>query len=249
MVKGELEMDMLVDEYLRYLRDKKQVSDNTFSSYRRDIKKLIQYLSERDIREITKVRSDTIREYLNYLKESDYATSTITRNFIAVRSFFRYIYDRGYIPVNPSEWIQLPKGKSKPNIVLSKEEMEALLKQPTGLSFKGLRDRAMLLLLYDTKISISELVNLKVEELDFSHDRIICKGQENGKVYPFHKQTREALKEHIKYAALSKEAWLFPNRYGKPMSRQGFWKIVKNYAKEAGIEKEITLYSIKQGEI
>lgn len=242
-------MDMLVDEYLVYLRDKKQVSDNTFSSYRRDLKKLVQYLKDQKIMEITNVKSDTIQEYLNYLKNSDYAISTITRNFIAVRSFFRYMYDNNYIDTNPSEWIQLPKGKSNPNTILSKEEMESLLKQPAGLSFKGLRDKAMLLLLYDTKISISELVNLKVEELDFSHDRIICRGQGNGKVYPFHKLTREALKEHIRYAELGQEDWLFPNRYGKPMSRQGFWKIVKNYAKEAGIEKEITLYSIKQGEI
>lgn len=242
-------MEKLVDEYLTYLRDTKQVSDNTFSSYRRDLRKLVQYLKEQDILDITKVGNQTIQEYLDYLKESNYAIATVTRNFIAVRSFFRFLYSNGYIETNPSEWIQLPKVKSNPNIVLNKEEMEALLKQPAGMSFKGLRDRAMLLLLYDTKILISELVNLKVGELDFDHDRIVCKGEEKGRCYPFHLQTREALKEHIRYAELGVHDWLFPNRYGKPMSRQGFWKIVKNYAKEAGIEKEITLYSIKQGEV
>ena len=242
-------MEILVDEYLEYLRDTKQVSNNTYSSYRRDLKKLVQYLKEQNIFEITNVKSETIQAYLNYLKGSGYAVATITRNFIAVRSFFRFLYSRGKIEKNPSEWIQLPKVKSNPSTVLSRAEMEALLKQPVGLSFKGLRDRAMLLLLYDTKISISELVNLKVEELDFTQDRIVLNSGDNGRRYSFHNQTKEALEEHIHYAELTKEDWLFPNRYGKPMSRQGFWKIVKNYAKEAGIEKEITLYSIKQGEV
>jgi integrase/recombinase XerD len=242
-------MDMLMDEYLKYLQDEKHVSDNTFSSYRRDLKKLIRYLREHGIQEGRNVDSNIIQGYLDNLKESNYAISSITRNFIAVRSFFRYLYDKGYISENPSEWARPPKGKSNPNTVLSKEEMAALLKQPTGMSFKGLRDRAMLLLLYDTKISILDLVHLKVGELDFQNDRIVCKNRDKGRMFPFHEETKKALKEHINYSELGEEDWLFPNRYGNPMSRQGFWKIVKNYAKESGIEKEISLYSIKQGEI
>lgn len=242
-------MEMLVNEYLKYLRDKKQVSDNTFSSYRRDLKKLIKYLTEQGILDLTKVTNDTIQDYLAHLKESNYAIATITRNFIAVRSFFRFLYNAGYIEKNPSEWIQLPKGKSNPNTVLTKEEMEDLLKQSAGVSFKGLRDKAMLLLLYDTKVSISELVTLKVEDINFGSSRIEGIGGENGRSYPFHQKTWEALKEHIHYSSLKPTDWLFPNRYGNPMSRQGFWKTVKNYAKEAKIEKEITLYSIKQGEV
>lgn len=242
-------MEILVNEYLEYLRDKKKVSDNTFSSYRRDLKKLVQYLKEQDILDLTKVTSDTIQEYLTYLKENNYAIATITRNFIAVKSLFRFLFNCGYIEQNPSEWIQLPKVKSNPNTVLTKEEMAALLQQSTGVSFKGLRDKAMLLLLYDTKISISELVNLKVGNINFDHSRIDVVGGENGRTYPFHEKTSDALKEHIQYSSLKKSDWLFPNRYGNPMSRQGFWKTVKNYAKEANIEKEITLYSIKQGEV
>lgn len=242
-------MEILVTEYLKYLQDKKQVSDNTFSSYRRDLKKLVQYLKGQDILDFSKVTSDIIKDYLTHLKDSNYAIATITRNFIAVRSFFRFLSSGGYIEHNPSEWIQLPKVKSNPNIVLTKEEMEDLLKQSGGVSFKGLRDKAMLLVLYNTKISISELVNLKVEEINFGDNRIDMGSGENGKTYPFNQKTREALEEHIHYSGLGKRDWLFPNRYGNPMSRQGFWKSVKNYAKEANIKKEITLYSIKQGEI
>lgn len=249
LLKEESGMEILVNEYLEYLRDKKKVSDNTFSSYRRDLKKLVQYLIEQDILDLTKVTSDTIQEYLTYLKESNYAIATITRNFIAVKSLFRFLYNGGYIEQNPSEWIQLPKVQSNPNTVLTKGEMEALLQQSTGVSFKGLRDKAMLLLLYDTKISISELVNLKVENINFDHSRIDIVSGENGRNYPFHEKTHNALEEHIQYSSLKKTDWLFPNRYGNPMSRQGFWKTVKNYAKEANIEKEITLYSIKQGEV
>lgn len=240
-------MEILVNKYLKYLQEKKQVSDNTFLSYRRDLKKLMQYLKEQDILDIGEVTSDTIQEYLIYLNENNYAIATITRNFIAVRSFFRFLFHNGEIAQNPSEWIQLPKVESQPNLVVTKEEMEDLLKQSAGLSFKGLRDKAMLLLLYDTKISISDLVNLKVEEIDFDSCRI--EEVSSGKVYPFHQKTKDALQEHIDYSGLKKMDWLFPNRYGNPMSRQGFWKTVKNYAKEANLEKEITLYSIKQGEI
>ncbi|MDO4555623.1 MAG: tyrosine-type recombinase/integrase [Lachnospiraceae bacterium] len=242
-------MERLVDRYLKYLREAQKVSKNTYASYRRDLKKLIQFFNQKEIMDISEVESATIQEYLDYLKDRGYAVATITRNFMAVRSFFRYLYNDGHIKGNPSEWIHLPKAISNPNTVLCKEEMEALLKQPTGMSFKGLRDRAMLLLLYDTKISISELVNLKVNEIHFSQQEVRLQGQFQNRLYTFQQETKDALKDHIRYAELKEDDWLFPNRYGTPMSRQGFWKIVKNYAKEAGIKKEITLYSIKQGEV
>lgn len=244
-------MHILVDEYLVYLHEKKQVSANTFSSYGRDLKKFMEYLTKQRITEISDVTDKVMENYFAFLKENSYAASTITRNFIVVRSFFRYLIQNGHINHNPSEGIKLPKGeqKSNPNVILTRQEMESLVKQPAGLSFKELRDRAMLLLLYDTKISISELVNLKVKELDFQEKQVICKKGDNLKYYPFREQTSDVLKEHIQYNELEKEDWLFQNRYGKPMSRQGFWKSVKNYAKKAGIEKDISLYSIKQGEI
>ena len=150
---------------------------------------------------------------------------------------------------NPSHQIKLPKAVSKPNTVLSKDEMERLVSKPAAFSFKGLRDRAMLLLLYDTKISISDLVRLRISSIDFERSILVCDKEGHKCEYSLNPNTKEAIDVYVRYRNMENDDWLFPNRYGNPMSRQGFWKTIKNYAKEIGIEKEITLFSIKQGEI
>ena len=249
ILKGDRRMVKLVDEYLFFLHNGKQVSENTYKSYSRDLKKLVVFLEENGIEDLTKVDNEMLQSYMDYLQKYDYAASTITRSFIAIKSFYTYLCDKEYLDVNPAIGMILPKASGIPNPVLNKEEMERLLNPPVVFSFKGLRDRAMLLLLYNTKISISDLVKLKVSTVDFERECLICLNSKHQKAYPMNTETKEALETYIKYRKLQPEDWLFPNRYGNPMSRQGFWKTIKNYAKEIGIEKEITLYSIKQGEL
>jgi len=242
-------MIKLVDEYLVFLHNRKQVSENTFKSYSRDLKKLITFLESKGIKELSEVDSETLQSYMNHLKDYDYASSTITRSFIAIKSLFSYLCDIEYMDRNPVIGIKPPKAEGVPNPILTKTEMEKLLTPPVVFSFKGLRDRAMLLLLYNTKISISELVKLKVAAIDFERNCLTCLTNKHRKIYAMNEDTKEALETYIEYRKLESKDWLFPNRYGNPMSRQGFWKTIKNYAKEIGIEKEITLYSIKQGEL
>ena len=242
-------MIKLVDEYLVFLHNEKQVSDNTYKSYSRDLKKLVSYLEKNGVRELREIDSDVLQSYMNYLQSCDYAASTITRSFIAIKSLYQYLCDIHYMDLNPAIGMKLPKAEGNPTPVLNKAEMERLLNPPVVFSFKGLRDRAMVLLLYNTKISISELVKLKVSAVDFEKGCLVCFVNKQVKTYPMNEDTKEALETYIEYRKLEPEDWLFPNRYGNPMSRQGFWKIIKNYAKESGIEKDITLYSIKQGEL
>lgn len=242
-------MIKLVDEYLVFLHKGKQVSENTLKSYSRDLKKLIVFLKENEIDDLTTVDNGILQSYMDYLRKYDYAASTITRSFIAIKSLYTYLCDMAYMDVNPAVGIKLPKAEGNPNPVLNRNEMDKLLNPPVVFSFKGLRDRAMLLLLYNTKISISDLVKLKVSAVDFENSMLVCSGAKNRKTYPIHSDTKEALETYIQYRKLETNDWLFPNRYGNPMSRQGFWKTIKNYAKEVGIEKDITLYSIKQGEL
>jgi integrase/recombinase XerD len=213
------------------------------------LKKLVIFLEQKGISDFKDVDSAVLQSYMDYLIEYDYAASTITRNFIAIKSLFSYLCDIEYTDMNPAIGIKLPKVEGTPNTILNKEEMEKLLNPPVVFSFKGLRDRAMLLLLYNTKISISELVKLKVSAIDFNKNCLISTNNKQKKVYSMSDDAKEALTTYIEYRRLSSDDWLFPNRYGTPMSRQGFWKTIKNYAKEIGIEKEITLYSIKQGEL
>ncbi len=242
-------MIRLVDEYLVFLHNGKQVSDNTYKSYSRDLKKLVSYLEKNGIVELKAVNSDMLQSYMNYLQSYDYAASTITRSFIAIKSLYQYLCDIHYMDSNPVVGIKLPKAEGNPTPVLNKAEMEKLLNPPVVFSFKGLRDRAMVLLLYNTKISISELVKLKVSAVDFYNGCLVCSNGKHVKTYSMNEDTKEALETYIGYRKLEASDWLFPNRYGNPMSRQGFWKTIKNYAKEYGIEKDITLYSIKQGEL
>lgn len=242
-------MVKLVDEYLVFLHNTKQVSENTFKSYSRDLKKLVEYLNKKGITDLREVDSSTLQDYMSYLQENDYAASTITRSFIAIKSLYTFLCNEEYMENNPGIMIKLPKPEGRPNTVLNKTEMEHLLNPPVVFSFKGLRDRAMLLLLYNTKISISELVKLKVFAIDFEEQKLICWKGRQKREYPMNDDTKEALQTYIEYRRMDSDDWLFPNRYGNPMSRQGFWKTIKNYAKEIGIEKEITLYSIKQGEL
>lgn len=242
-------MVKLVDEYLVFLYKAKQVSENTFKSYSRDLKKLVTFLEDNGIENFKKVDNTVLQKYMDYLQTNGYAAATITRSFIAIKSLYSYLCNMEYVKTNPAIGMKLPKVEGKPNPVLNKMEMEKLLNPPVVFSFKGLRDRAMLLLLYNTKISISELVRLKVSALDFDNKVLICQDNRHSREYPMNHDTQEALETYVKYRKLDSEDWLFPNRYGNPMSRQGFWKIIKNYAKEIGIEKDITLYSIKQGEL
>lgn len=244
-------MEKLVNEYLIFMHNTKQVSENTFKSYSRDLEKFVLYLNAREIYDFKNVDMEMLKEYISYQKNMGYAASTITRSFIAIKSFYSFLCHVEYMDYNPAETMKLPRPEGRPNAVLKKDEMEKLLKTPVVLSSKGLRDRAMLLLLYYTKISILDLVKLKVSAIDFSEQRLCCEHGNVKRSYLINDETREALHNYLDFREIEEGAdeWLFPNRYGDAMSRQGFWKAIKNYAKDVGIEKEITLYSIKQGEL
>ena len=242
-------MNNFLEEYLVYLRYEKQVSDNTYSSYGRDLKKWLAYLAQNGVNRIQDVKQKHLQDYIDYLNREEYAPTTVTRSFIAMKSFLKFLCMRGVLSENPAGMIELPKAFVKPNLKLTKKEMDTLLNPPVVFSFKGLRDRAMLLLLYNTKISISDMVRLKVSAIDFEQNRLVYEKDGQCKTCSFGPEVEEALSVYIEYKRLTKDEWLFPNRYGNPMSRQGFWKTIKTYASDLGIEKDITLYSIKQGEI
>lgn len=244
-------MEKLVNEYLIFMHNIKQVSENTFKSYSRDMEKFILYLNARGIYDFKNVDMQMLQEYITYQKNMGYAASTITRSFIAIKSFYGFLCHIDYMDHNPAGTMKLPRPEGRPNAVLKKDEMEKLLKPPVVVTLKGLRDRAMLLLLYYTKISILELVKLKVSAIDFSEQRLCCEQGGVKRSYLLNDETSMALHAYLDFRQIEEGAddWLFSNRYGEALSRQGFWKAIKNYAKEAGIEKEITLYSIKQGEL
>lgn len=240
-------MEKLIEKYLLFLHNGKHVSKNTYLSYQRDLKKWLSYMQDKELTDISQVDGRLLQQYFDNLEEQGYASSTRARKIIVIKSLFRYLCMEGDVESNPANEVHIPKAVTKPNVVLSKTEMKKLLEQPMVQSFKGLRDRAMLLVLYDTKISISRLVQLKIESVDMERQCLVC--LEKGQEYVLKNVTKDVLQNYLQCKELKKSEWLFPNRYGKPMSRQGFWKIIKNYTQELGMEKDITLFSIKQGEV
>ncbi|MCI8598210.1 MAG: tyrosine-type recombinase/integrase, partial [Lachnospiraceae bacterium] len=166
------------------------------------------------------------------------------------KAFYLYMLKNGEIAKDPAENLKAPKVKKKVPDILSVADMAKLLEQPGNRTPKGLRDRAMLELLYATGIRVTELISLKVEDINWKLDYIVCRDRNRERIIPFGSKARDALEKYMKYARQElvgdKECnMLFPNCSGESMSRQGFWKLLKQYVRQAGIEMEITPHTLR----
>ncbi len=235
-----------MDTFFSYLADEKKVSENTLLSYRRDLQKLDYFCRSLSITEPTQISASNLKAYLVYLEEGNFKAATISRNVATIHSFFHYLYKEHMVEEDVSECLQAPKIEKKPPEVLTVEQVTRLLDQPSGDDPKELRDKAMLELLYATGIRVSELIGLTVDALDQGHDLLIC----GERTIPYGLHARAALLRYLEEGRdqllKGKESdVLFPSCLGEPMSRQGFWKILKNYGKQAGIETDITPHTLR----
>lgn len=235
--------------FIEYLKRVKGISKNTEVSYKSDLIKLSKFLSEQGIEDIEKSTSTNLNSFILFLEKSGRASSSISRCIASIKAFFQYLLIDNKIDKDPSIRLKSPKVIKKAPEVLSIEEVTVLLEQPTGNNPKEIRDKAMLELLYATGIRVSELINLKITDINMQMDYIVCKESSKERVIPFGTQAKAALVEYFKYSRdkLMKveNGYLFTNYVGKPMSRQGFWKIVKHYAEKAGIQSEITPHTFR----
>ena len=244
-------MENAVQEFIEYLRVTRKSSDNTLVSYRRDLNKLTGYLQEvREISDWKAVTETDLNAYLLYLEKGSYAASSISRSVASCHAFFQYLRDRNRISSDPSRMLRPPKAERKLPGVISVEEVDALLSQPSETTAKGLRDRAMLELLYATGIRVSELIGLKMEQLNLQMEYVICEDRTKERIIPFGNTAKKALAAYLAgpRAELLKGKTsddLFVNCSGGSMSRQGFWKVLKGYAQTAGIRGEITPHTLR----
>ena len=244
-------MENAVQEFIEYLRVTRKSSDNTLVSYRRDLNKLTGYLQEvREISDWKAVTETDLNAYLLYLEKGSYAASSISRSVASCHAFFQYLRDRNRISSDPSRMLRPPKAERKLPGVISVEEVDALLSQPSETTAKGLRDRAMLELLYATGIRVSELIGLKMEHLNLQMEYVICEDRSKERIIPFGNTAKKALAAYLAgpRAELLKGKTsddLFVNCSGGSMSRQGFWKVLKGYAQTAGIRGEITPHTLR----
>ena len=242
-------MKELLLEYEEYLR-KEKVAENTLSSYLRDAEAFLSYLKEGRIKSPLNVKKITIDAYVERLKDLGRANSTISRTVAALRKFYGFLQQSGKIEKNPVNTIEVPRVKKKVPEALTTREIVKLLNQPKPTDLKGIRDKAMLELLYATGIKVSEIITLTLRDVDLKGGMISCGTDKNERYIPIGKEAADALDEYIKKARgyMTKETKvknLFVNCSGTPLTRQGFWKILRVYAQQAGIKTQINAQTLR----
>lgn len=242
-------MEQEIREFIDYLHNTKKTSQNTEVSYQRDLTKMAVYLQTKGIDAVEEVREFDLMGYLDYMEKEDFASSTISRSVASMRAFFQHMLALHRIEANPADSLKSPKVEKKLPEILSIQEVDNLLKQPDLTTPKGIRDKAMLELLYATGMRVSELIHLEVLDVNLQMGYVIC--QENKeRIIPIGSVSREALEVYLDkgrnvFVKDDSEKALFTNCSGKPMSRQGFWKMLKGYAEDAGIHSDITPHTLR----
>lgn len=250
MGNGEGTMEEQIQCFIAYLRQVKILSDNTILSYQRDLRQLERYLErERGIRNFDEVSADHLKEYFQILGREKKASS-VSRCMSTVRALYRYMTKMHMVKADITEQLRTPKQDREIPEALNAEEIRLLVEQPSGDKPRQQRDRAILELLYATGIRVSELIALRVSDVNLKLGFLHCREGDRERVIPFGNHARAALLQYLDQGreTLLSDARcdiLFVNYSGMPMSRQGVWKLVRRYGEQAGIQKEVTPHSLR----
>lgn len=244
-------LDILVDQYVNYLVFEKGLSKKTIESYSSDLTRYLEFLKQKGINNITDADTPLILKHLIALRESGLGSKSCARHLISLRGFYRFLAQEKILKFDPAKLIDLPKSGLKLPDVLSVSEVNLLLNIPNTKNPLGKRNAAMLELLYAAGLRVSELVNLKFLDvnLEACFVRVLGKGSKE-RIVPFGIHAKNKIDDYIINARplLLKDRisqYLFVARAGQPMTRQGFWKLLKQYTKQAGITKKITPHSLR----
>lgn len=241
-------MNELVDRYLQYITEDKKLSLNTIDAYRRDITKF-QYFLHSNNMDFYKVNKFIILNYVQNLSSGGKKESSIARSIVCIRNFYKFLYKQGLIEIAPVIDYEIPKYKRNVPEILTIEEVNTLLAAPNVNTLKGVRDKAMLEMMYASGIKISEMLNLNVSDIDLDYSYLRTrdtKGME--RIIPLGKYCITWLSKYIQMRDklnINKSYYLFLNNKGEKMTRQGFWKIIKYYSKKSGMNKDINLYTLR----
>ena len=245
-----MSIDELVEEFLRYLLIDKGYSNNTIASYKIDLEKFLEYNKGKSINNIT---NSDLKEYVKYLNKENLNEKSISRNISCLKSFYKFLVIEKYINNNPSDSVAMPKLKRNLPKILTEEEVLLLLDINLSDAF-SYRNKAMLELMYATGLRVSELVNLRLQDIDLNEDivRTFGKGSKE-RVIPFGDYACEYLEKYIyEYRGLMLKGkpseYLFLNNHGNKMTRQGLFKIIKKIAKEKGINKDLSPHTLRHSE-
>lgn len=234
------------EEFYSFLKSEKKLKENSIASYRHDVEAFLAEAGHE-----SEVTATAVMAYILKLQKQNRKSSTITRSLISLRAYFNFLYANDYIRENPMRRISLPKSVPHPPSILSVEEIDLLLSQPDITTQKGIRDRALLEFLYSGGMRVSEMIRVKLTDVHFDLGYVECIG-ENGRsrAIPLGKACTAYLKEYIErvrcYIAKGMDTdVLFVNMRGEPMSRQGCFKIIRDYKEKAGILKEVNPHTLR----
>ena len=240
-----------IDSFLDALTVEKGLARNTIEAYSRDLNRLVTFLKARGVKAWDESRTVHLRSFLSWLRERKLSGRSIARSVVAVRQFYRFLEKESLIRENPvPPFVDHGTSRRLPRVV-GRDEISRLLSQPDPATALGLRDQAMIELLYATGLRVSELVSLQTHLVNLDGDYLTVKGKGSKvRMVPFGKWARESLLRYLREARPKllqgrTSTYLFVNRSGKAMTRQGFWKLLRHYTLAAGIEKRVTPHMLR----
>ena len=240
----------LIGAYENYLTKVRQASANTIASYMRDIRQFADWLRQSEELDVVDAEQVNISRYLAHLEDEGRSGATVSRCLASLKNFYGYVVSSGFLESTPVTDIRVDRGEKKLPQILTGREIELLLAQPSCVDAKGFRDKAMLEVMYATGIRVTELIELDVDDVNLELGIVKCSGSKKSRAIPLYPAALKALTVYLRdvragMIASSDEQALFVNINGVRMSRQGFWKILKQYQAKAGIEKDITPHTLR----
>ncbi|GAB4115944.1 MAG: site-specific tyrosine recombinase XerD [Candidatus Caldatribacteriota bacterium] len=244
-------LEEILQYFLDYLSVEKGLAENSIISYRYDLVKYLDFLKQKKIDSFQKTDKELIGNYLLYLKKRGLGVNSISRNLVALKMFYRFMLAEDFIQEDVSKIIEFPRLSKKLPYVLSQREVNKLLDHSNFSDELGLRDLAILELLYATGMRVSELINLTIEDINLENQMLKCLGK-GGKerIVPFGSKASQALTDYLKgirerLIKDTQEKVLFLNSRGNKLTRQGIFYLLKRYLQKAGINKKVTPHTLR----
>ncbi|NLO22097.1 MAG: site-specific tyrosine recombinase XerD [Syntrophomonadaceae bacterium] len=245
-------MDGHIQAFMEYLEFEKGLSLNTRDAYRRDLGKFMAFIQDtKEYKRLDKITKQDIIAFLARQMDSGAEHSTIARTLSSIKTFYKYLVLDGLVVANPAGDLETPKIKRKLPRVLSIDEVDRLMEAPKVALPLGIRDRAMLELMYGTGVRVSELLSLQLDDINFTAGFLRCLGKgRKERIIPVNQTASDWVQRYLSrsrnlLSKSAKERTLFLNARGRSLSRQGFFKILHAYAKAAEIDKEVTPHTLR----
>lgn len=239
--------ELILEKYTYYITEERQLSTNTVDAYISDAMQFDQYLKIHSKYNLLEINKTAIITYLSYLQKEGKSISTISRNLASLRSLYQYLLNNNFISEDPTFNLKSPKGEKKFPDILTKDEVDLLISQTNASSEKGLRDRAIIQLIYSVGLRVSEIIDLNIVDFNLDSGLIKLRQDDMNRILSLNNDAIRALNEYLEEYRpdCGEDDPLFVNLYGERLTRQGVWKIFKQYSKSIDIDKDITPHVLR----